>query len=95
MDNTVQKCLLQTHNIRKDLKPLKLSGRCKVFLAFDRRAAVAVITIRGFMITENQRNELKPIKFRLAGVISNVTQHLFHNNSNYENCSSVTHLDCT
>ena len=27
-------------NIRTDLKPLKRTGRCKVFLDFDRRAAV-------------------------------------------------------
>ena len=39
-DNTVHKSLLQKHNIRTDLKPLKRTGRCKVFLDFDRRAAV-------------------------------------------------------
>ena len=38
-DNTVHKSLLQKYNIRTDLKPLKRTGRCKVFLDFDRRAA--------------------------------------------------------
>ena len=39
-DKTVHKSKLQKHNIRTDLKPLKRTGRCKVFLDFDRRAAV-------------------------------------------------------
>ena len=33
---------MQKHNIRTDLKPLKRTGRCKVFLYFDRRAAVTI-----------------------------------------------------
>ena len=37
---TVHKSELQKHNIRTDLKPLKRTGRCKVFLDFDRGAAV-------------------------------------------------------
>ena len=43
-DNTVQKSLLQKHNIRTDLKPLKRTGRCKVILDFDRRAAITPTT---------------------------------------------------
>ena len=39
-NNTLHKSQLQKHNIRTDLKPLKRTGRCKVFLDFDRRAAV-------------------------------------------------------
>ena len=31
-DNTVHKSYLQNYNIRTDLKPLKRTGRCKVFL---------------------------------------------------------------
>ena len=40
MDNTFHKSQLQKHNIRTDLRPVKRTGRCKVFLDFDRRAAV-------------------------------------------------------
>ena len=76
------------------MKPLKKTRRCKVFHTFDRRAAVTVVTIRGFVITENERNKIKQIKFHIAGVIPTLMQHKFHNESNYENCSSVTHLDC-
>ena len=41
-DNKVHKSELQKQNIRTDLKPLKRTGRCKVFLDFDRRAAVTI-----------------------------------------------------
>ena len=54
---------MQKQNIRTDLKPLKRTGRCKVFLDFDRRAAVTfgppTRTLEGKLLSNLMKRVLK------------------------------------
>ena len=55
---------MQKHNIRTDLKPLKRTGRCKVFLDFNRRAAVTFCPptrrVEGNLLSNLMRRVPKP-----------------------------------
>ena len=81
---------MQKQNIRTDLKPLKRTGRCKVSLDFDRRAAVTIGP---------------PTPTMESKLLSNLTakgtppKRIKQNNSNKpvrqtEECNSIKKLKC-